>query len=57
VKAGNPSLKPELPPHLVEHQEGGDLLDPGLDAVESDEVVVELGELVVDPLLEHELVD
>lgn len=57
VKTGNSSLETELPAHLIEDKQSRDLLNPLLHGDESHEVVVELRELVVDSLLEHELVD
>mmetsp|Transcript_18673 Transcript_18673/g.43732 ORF Transcript_18673/g.43732 Transcript_18673/m.43732 type:complete len:420 (-) Transcript_18673:152-1411(-) len=56
VEARHARLEAELPPHLVQHEERRDLLHPLLDGDEPDQVPVELVELILHPLLEHELV-
>jgi len=57
VERGNGRLEAELTAHLVQNKKSSNLLHTLLDRDETDEVTVQLVQLILDTLLEHELVD
>ena len=54
---GDRGLEPKLTAHLVQDEVDGNLLGALLHSNEADQLLVELVQLVLDALLEHEVVD
>jgi len=56
VQRGDAGLQAELQPHLVDDQQRGDLAHALLDRPQTDQVVIELVQDVLDALFEHEVI-
>ncbi len=57
VQGGDAGFESELATHLVQHQQGGDLFHALLHGQQAHEVLIQLVQLILDALLEHEFVD